>query len=190
MKILPLMAEITIGDSKPVVGPVERGQVKAPIEMVLLHSLRQALNVKHSLVELKPVRVDVVSLWCIGEGRGASVGGGRKPAVKLGARQVSLGIESSHQRISACVRLTNHRRTAVGPVRIRERRRIEWRGKTPASRRCSGRSRLRRGKPVVAIEVPEPSKEVTGMRGFRCIRKRRSLLTMRRNRQQHEATSE
>ena len=60
-----LAAEIPLCQREAIVRSNERGEMVAPVDMIALHGIRQALGVKDKLVQLKTIRVGVIRLRCI-----------------------------------------------------------------------------------------------------------------------------
>ena len=161
MIVQPLAAEIPLREGVAIVGPVKRGQVIAPIEMLPLHRVRQPLRIEHELVHLETIGIDIVGLRGVAGRRSAEIQRRIDPAIDL--RPVFGSIDGRHQRIAVPIRLPDHRRTAVRPVGIRKRRRIQRR-RQPAPRRGWRRSRGLR--PVLPVEVRPAGKKTLVCRGL------------------------
>ncbi len=166
-----LVAHQPIRRGVSVVRAVDRGDSHAPVDMILLHGVGQALQIDDGLVEL-----DGVGRVVVGRGRvaarldlaGAQVAAGVDPAVDL---QVVVAhplaergvAEGGHQR-AVDRRGAGHaerRRTAVGPFGERHgRRRLGRRREVVATRRRCLRIARRRGlapfeRIVVGEALPE-----------------------------------
>src|ERR1700722_13729446 len=57
-----LAATVTFASRVTVVSTEKRGKVISPVDVILLHRIRQPLGVKHELIQLKTVGVNIVRL--------------------------------------------------------------------------------------------------------------------------------
>src|ERR1700691_6450664 len=86
-------------------------------------------------------------------------------------------VERGHQRIAVCIWLANNRRSAIRPIGIGERRRIQRRGKSPSR---WGWRRSSRARPVPAVKFRPAGKEIFRLGDGRFRRVRRwSVLFIR-----------
>lgn len=125
-----------------------------PVGMIALHRIRQPFRIEHKLVHLKTIRVGVVRLRFISVGRSGEIQRGLDPSVKL--RTARHLVDCRHQWIAVGVRLPDHGRTTVRPVRIRERRRIERGWQTSPWRRCRSR---RCSRPILTVKLRQAGKK-------------------------------
>ena len=80
-----LVAEVALVGGVAVVGAVEGGEVEAPVDVVALDGVGEALDVEDGLVEFEAVGVEVVAFGRVAAAGGAAVYGGVEPAVDLGS---------------------------------------------------------------------------------------------------------
>src|SRR5271165_3277362 len=102
---------------------------------------------------------------------GAEVQGGIDPSIHF--RPAPGLVDGRHQRIAVCVRLSNHRRTSIRPIRIGEGRRIQRR-RNAAPRRSRRRCNRSRSEPVLPVRLRPAGKEALPLdrRLLRSIRQR------------------
>src|SRR5580698_4407985 len=123
----------------------------SPVDVILLHGIRQALGVKNELIQLETIGEDIIGFRRIAVFGCTEVERGSEPSVDL--RAAFGAINSGHQRITIAIRLSDYRRTAVRPIGIRKWRRIQRRRKS-AARWSNGGSRRGsdRWRPILTIE--------------------------------------
>ena len=113
--------------------------MKAPIDVIGLNGIGNALRVEHSLIEFHPIGKDIIGGGIIRIVRCAEVNAARNPAVYLDSAllprlAIRAGVESLRERGRVGIRYTDLGRSAVGPVGKREGRGGQGRRQSPAGR--------------------------------------------------------
>ena len=145
-----LRVPVSLACGVAIVGAVEGGEVVSPVDVILLHGIRETLGVEDELIKFEAVGVDVVGLGRVAVGGGAEVERGIEPSINFGA---AFGaVDGGHERVAVGVGLSDDGRAAVGPVGVRERWRVEWGWKAAASGRGRGGG-VGGGRPVLVVEI-------------------------------------
>src|SRR5579864_5882607 len=85
MIVQQLAAQVTLPDGEAVVRAVKGGEVIAPVDVVALYGIWKSLGVKHNLVQLETIRVEIIRLGRITACGRAEVQSWSDPAIYFNA---------------------------------------------------------------------------------------------------------
>src|SRR5580700_9843147 len=114
MIVQQLAAQVTLPDGEAIVRAVKGGEVIAPVDVVALYGIREALGIKHNLVQFETIRVEIIRLGRITACGGAQVQSWIDPAINLCA--AFCLVDRGYQRIAVCIWLSDDGRTSIRPI--------------------------------------------------------------------------